>query len=195
MMNNPQLLQSILSNPELVNQFIQGQGQTGTTGQEAGQGTNGASPQKSSKEQQLQLDYPLLYLAGYGTTEELAQLLEEYQSQGKDINEVRHKTDGKAAIHYAVIKNNLEHARMLIEAGAKLNLREMKEGYQPLHYAVSRKNTEMIELLLNNKADPNAKTRSNVSPIINAVYMDTEPRQGFEERKKIVELYLKQEPI
>jgi len=58
---------------------------------------------------------------------------------------------------------NTEMARLLIEAGADVNARDM-HGATPLHVAVSQGAVEVVELLLNHGATVNTKTSKTSSP-------------------------------
>ena len=56
------------------------------------------------------------------------------------------------ALHLAVINNNLEVAKILLEKGANANAVDISFK-APIHYAVANNNIEMIELLKEKKAD------------------------------------------
>jgi cytochrome c len=71
---------------------------------------------------------------------------------GADVNE----SDGLAApLHYAVNRQHLDAAKLLIERGANVNA-VSKLGGAPLMAAVTKGRVEFITLLLAHNADPNA---------------------------------------
>lgn len=91
---------------------------------------------------------------------------------------LRHEL-GFGAVHIAVVENNYEMLRVLIDLGADVNQQDMcgphegqrrvdefssnirpdspTQGFTPLHYAVALRQEELIELLIQNGADPSKK--------------------------------------
>ena len=83
---------------------------------------------------------------------------------GADVNE----SDGLAApLHYAVNRQHLDAAKLLIERGADVNA-VSKLGGAPLMAAVAKNRLEFITLLLAHGADPNA-TAGKQAPLHVAV--------------------------
>jgi cytochrome c len=79
---------------------------------------------------------------------------------GADVNE----SDGLAApLHYAVNRQHLDAAKLLIESGADVNA-VSKLGGAPLMAAVTKNRLEFITLLLAHGADPNA-TAGKQAPV------------------------------
>lgn len=71
--------------------------------------------------------------------------------------------DDDTALHVVLWQNDIEAARVLIEAGADANaIGEM--GETPLHVAVSKELIEAVELLLSHGANPDAVSEFGVSP-------------------------------
>src|SRR4051812_17242961 len=68
--------------------------------------------------------------------------------------------DGTTAIHWAVKWDDLEMAKMLVDAGANVAVRS-REGATPLFLAATNGNAAMIELLINAGADPFAPVLPN----------------------------------
>jgi len=70
-----------------------------------------------------------------------------------DVNAVQ--VDGTTALHWAVERDDLEMADLLIRAGARVDLRT-REGVLPLQLAAVNGSAAMIDRLLKAGADPNA---------------------------------------
>ena len=69
-----------------------------------------------------------------------------------------------SSLHIAAKKNALNLARLLLERGANLNLKD-DVGDIPLHLAVGYETEEMVELLLNWGADTEIKDKHGRTPI------------------------------
>ena len=65
--------------------------------------------------------------------------------------------DGYKPLHRAVIQNDLEMIRLLIENGADVNSKEDKYGATPLIVAAQLDHPEIAKLLIENGADINVK--------------------------------------
>jgi ankyrin repeat protein len=79
--------------------------------------------------------------------------------------------DGDVALHKACRSrgNSLGVARLLIEAGAKVDIRN-KKGRAPLHYAVAIGDYALVKFLLRHKANVNiAEREEGCTPIFFAV--------------------------
>ena len=71
---------------------------------------------------------------------------------------------GKTSLHWATqYWGNVEIVRMLIDAGADVNLKD-NNGDTPLHIASSSLDLDLVLLLLNGGADPNVKDNSSRTP-------------------------------
>ena len=71
-----------------------------------------------------------------------------------DVNAAQ--VDGATALHWAVFRDNVEAARLLIKAGAKVDV-STREGISPLNMASLYGNTTMIRMLLEAGADAKQK--------------------------------------
>lgn len=74
---------------------------------------------------------------------------------GADVNKTCHpKLDQKRALHYAVMKGNIEMIKILLDAGA--DTRQPEEfRFPPLEFAVAHDKLEVCKVLLEYGADPN----------------------------------------
>jgi len=85
---------------------------------------------------------------------------------------------GDTALHLAAAYSRTEIARILIDAGAKLNAKN-RHGAEPLHAAAAGQpgslswnpveQSKMLELLVKAGADPNATDKRGVTPLLIAV--------------------------
>ncbi|KAK3584504.1 hypothetical protein CHS0354_006038 [Potamilus streckersoni] len=66
---------------------------------------------------------------------------------------------GQAAIHYAASKGHIEILQLLVENGAKLDLRDKQKGKTALHLAVSMNQVKAIEYLVCSGASMTVKDR------------------------------------
>lgn len=73
--------------------------------------------------------------------------------KGADVNKTMALFERKP-LHYAAKLGNIETVKLLIEAGADLNPKDLQQR-TPLCYASESENSEIIELLIKNGADPN----------------------------------------
>jgi len=64
----------------------------------------------------------------------------------------------------AIIKNNIQHVKQLLENVENINMK-LKDDETLLHVAVKNKRLEIAELLLKKGIDVNAKNTYNVAPI------------------------------
>ena len=78
--------------------------------------------------------------------------------QGADVNAAQ--GDGMTALHWAATHGDLEEARMLISAGARVDVVTRNGNYAPLHLAARSGSTAVIRALLDAGADVAAKTSS-----------------------------------
>ena len=65
--------------------------------------------------------------------------------------------DGETALHLVARAGNVEAAKLLLKARAKVDPRENFGGQTPLMWAVARRHPEMVELLASKGADVNAR--------------------------------------
>lgn len=103
---------------------------------------------------------PAFHRAAYrDDVEVLRSLLSKSALSSKDPD------NGWTALHYAAMGNSLEAARMLLEAGASVNLGSGSAGVRPLMLATVGEHTEMVHLLLSHKADPRARGIENITAL------------------------------
>ncbi|KAK1835684.1 ankyrin repeat-containing domain protein [Podospora conica] len=94
------------------------------------------------------------WAARFGHSEILRDLLDALRKGKKDVKAVvdTQELGGRTALIWAAIKGNLECARLLIEAGADVNLGENVEealgGGTPLSWSVTHQHAAIIDLLL-----------------------------------------------
>ncbi len=78
--------------------------------------------------------------------------------QGADVNAAQ--GDGMTALHWAASHGDLDEARMLISAGARVDVVTRNGNYTPLHLAARAGNATVIRALLDAGADVSVKTSS-----------------------------------
>ena len=89
-------------------------------------------------------------------------------SRGANLN-ANHTEDKNTPLHYAIQNGRNEIGKILISAGADVNL-PMSNGWTGLHLLSQTDNVEFIKLLLKNKASTNIKTEEGYTPLILAAY-------------------------
>ena len=88
--------------------------------------------------------------------------INRYLSEGAEINELSPETN-ISALSWATMMGEIEAAKLLIEHGADLNVRQ-EDGGTPLHIAVTLGRAEIAELLIKEGADVDAKNRGGQVP-------------------------------
>ena len=83
--------------------------------------------------------------------------------EGADINKLERYIGG-SALHVAARSGQHEMAQLLIDSGARVDLRD-RSDYTPLHNAAWVGTLDMVKLLLNAGADINAATYSGRTPL------------------------------
>ncbi|MEP6496059.1 MAG: ankyrin repeat domain-containing protein [bacterium] len=78
--------------------------------------------------------------------------------QGADVNAAQ--GDGMTALHWAAMRGEVDEAKMLIFAGARLDAATRNGNYTPLHLAARAGKPAVIKALLQAGAAPNAVTTS-----------------------------------
>jgi peptidoglycan/LPS O-acetylase OafA/YrhL len=96
---------------------------------------------------------------------EHVEALKQHIASGTDL-ETREPAGGSTPLMIAALYGNAEAARLLVEAGAKVNAKN-KEGDTALHMAAFFCHTEIVELLLENGAEVNAKNNKGETPLSN----------------------------
>ncbi|XP_046983137.1 ankyrin repeat and protein kinase domain-containing protein 1-like [Schistocerca americana] len=95
----------------------------------------------------------LVHAAGKRAMGQLRALL----AAGADVG-ARAGLEGRTALHWAARKGDVEAVRLLLEAGAAVDAREIKGKQRtPLHLAAEQGGAAVVRLLLRATADPNAR--------------------------------------
>lgn len=82
-----------------------------------------------------------------------------------DVNQV--EVDGTTAMHWAAHRDTVDMARLLIAAGAEVNVKN-RYGVAPLSLAAVNGNVEMVRLILQAGADPNTAMSENETVLLTA---------------------------
>ena len=121
-----------------------------------------------SQENQTDGFYPpnaILNAAYMGDAELLQQIL--LTNPDKDVRD----SLGGTALHVAVLQNNLEVIKLLLDNGFDVNAvippegYPLLRGYTPLHYCVWTNNASAAGLLLQYQANKNIKAADNMTPV------------------------------
>ena len=88
--------------------------------------------------------------------------IKRYLSEGAEINELSPETN-ISALSWATMMGEMEAAKLLIERGADLNVRQ-EDGGTPLHIAIALGRAEIAELLIKKGADVAAKNQGGQVP-------------------------------
>jgi ankyrin repeat protein len=83
--------------------------------------------------------------------------------KGAEVNMPSNNGFNVFPIHSAVASNHLDIAKLLIENGANVNVKQ-QAGVTPLHSAAQNGNIEMLILLLENSANLNARMEGGKLP-------------------------------
>lgn len=81
-----------------------------------------------------------------------------------DIN-TKSLSEGESALHLAIRKGKTNLVRMILKAGADINLQGSNEN-TPLHMAVEQGDLEIVNLLLDFRANPNIKNYQSYTPLM-----------------------------
>ncbi|ESO94087.1 hypothetical protein LOTGIDRAFT_60665, partial [Lottia gigantea] len=91
---------------------------------------------------------PLMYSISYALTEVFKKLLE----QKCDLDIPNH--DGKTSLHLAALQGKSTHAKLLIESGAAINIKDdLGRGMTPLMFAIIDESPSIVQLLLESGCD------------------------------------------
>ena len=74
--------------------------------------------------------------------------------------------DGTTALHWAAYRDDAEIARLLIDAGAKLNAKTRLGDLTPLLLAAKNGNAALIEILLEAGTDANDADSNSTTPLM-----------------------------
>jgi len=81
-----------------------------------------------------------------------------------DVNSAQ--GDGNTALHWAAYRDDLQMARLLIQAGANPKAKTRLADMTPLHLAAGNGSAAMIELLVKGGADPNLPNGNGTTPLM-----------------------------
>ena len=101
---------------------------------------------------------------------------------GMTWSNVERDAVGMTALHWATYYNQVEMAKMLIDAGYELDVVDEFLGYTPLMYAIKNKNIAMVDLLINAGADVNKGNEENFTPLMLASMWSFHPREAIVKR-------------
>ncbi len=91
-------------------------------------------------------------------------LVQSLLKQNVDVNAAQ--GDGNTALHWAAYRDDLEMARLLIQAGADVKARTRLADLTPLHLAAANGSASMIELLVKAGADVNLPNGNGTTPLM-----------------------------
>lgn len=95
---------------------------------------------------------PLGLAAFKGDTARINALL----GKGADINQ--QDRVGRTALHLAALHERVDVVRMLLDAGAEVDVTDQRFGYRPLHFSARKGNAGVSELLVRHGADLDAQS-------------------------------------
>ncbi|WP_157667618.1 ankyrin repeat domain-containing protein [Comamonas serinivorans] len=122
---------------------------------------NGVSPNTLTNK-----GVPVLYSAIQMESYKVAKVLA--QAPGLEADQTSPK--GETALMMAAFRGQVDLARQLIARGAQVNRR----GWTPLHYAATNGHLAMIDFLLSQKADLNAPSPNESTPLMMAAMYGSE---------------------
>ncbi len=97
-----------------------------------------------------------------GNVKKTAEILESRDFDG-DLNALDDE-DGMAPLHWAADRGNADVIKILLNKGAKVDLRD-SEGQTALHFAASCGHEDVIKILLNSGAEKDACDNDGLKPL------------------------------
>lgn len=94
--------------------------------------------------------------------------IERFIKSGFDLNEYDSKYDGVTPLIFASIAGDASVIKMLIQAGANVNLGD-KFNNTPLHWAADHGKTDKVEIFIREKANIEALNTYNETPLLYAM--------------------------
>src|SRR5437667_7238386 len=112
----------------------------------------------------------LVLVAGYAGDTRLPEaamngdkvLVQSLLKQKVDVNEAQ--GDGNTALHWAAYRDDVDMARLLIQAGANANVKTRLGDVTPLQLAATNGSAAIVELLLKAGATVNAPNSNGTTP-------------------------------
>ena len=96
-------------------------------------------------------------------------LVQKLINEGHDVNEAdKNYSNHKAALHYVSSENKPEVVKILIDAGADVNIKDDYTSTAPLHTSASNGYTKVTQLLLENGAEVDIKGSEGETPLAQA---------------------------
>jgi hypothetical protein len=107
--------------------------------------------------------FPLSHAACSVDPARLQELLSALPSGCPSLNAL--DGEGRAPLHYAAWNGLVQPALLLLEAGARVDVRSGDRGSTPLHLAAGMTHTPVVQLLLAHGADPAAVDADRWTPL------------------------------
>ncbi|MGV8124576.1 MAG: TolC family protein [Candidatus Xenobiia bacterium LiM19] len=105
---------------------------------------------------------PMVRAICFGPPENRLKIAELLVRYGADLNRVSHY---HPPLNWAAMKNNLGIVKLLVQAGAKVNIQDEYMKLTPLHFSAFWGNVEMAKFLLENGADPSIVNADGVTAL------------------------------
>lgn len=113
--------------------------------------------------------FSLLHLAaGNSGSKALKYLLE---SNGEYVNQICNDQDRATPLHFAILANNYDNAKLLLKHSANPNAKD-SQGNTPMHFAVAAKNLSMVRMLDDYGANGTNRNADGICPIDVAITED-----------------------
>lgn len=116
---------------------------------------------QKSRDLQIEKSFSLLHLAAGSDAYKSIKFLVE---QGEDVNQIWNVHDWATPLHFAVLSNNFNSAKILLTANANPNAKD-SSGNTPYHFAVSSKNRQMMQLLEESGGSALIENNKGISPL------------------------------
>lgn len=87
-----------------------------------------------------------------------------------DLQQIKQNNGGYAAMHLAARHGCVDFAKLLLDAGASIDLKSLATGGTPLHAAASANQVGMAKLLIKRKANLEIIDKSGATPLLLAVF-------------------------
>ncbi|KAJ3408798.1 hypothetical protein HDU80_004533 [Chytriomyces hyalinus] len=110
---------------------------------------------------------PLLLAAKYGRSENI-KILIEAMGGGKDAVDMTYLASGLTALHFAAGMGHVEAVKVLLNAGATVDLIEKKDKCTALMFACKYGHSEIVKVLLEHGADVMLTDNMGRTPLIHA---------------------------
>lgn len=91
--------------------------------------------------------------------------------KAKGYDPVRREKDGQAALEWALLQKNLQHAKIMLKAGFNLATYKNTNGMTMLEHFVTFSESDVVKFLLENGANANIKTKHGM-PLLHFAAMN-----------------------